>query len=91
MKSPFKTLLETALIASLVLSAVFLVQYFFRSKQLRSATVTFQAEAARAQQIQAVGMTLAQQAHGFREKDKSIDPVLQSLGLLPAPTNAPAN
>jgi hypothetical protein len=93
MKSPFKTLLETVLIISLILSGVLLLQYFFKSRQLRTAARSLQVETRKNQQLQVHANLLAQEAWAFRQKDQSIDPVLKVFGIVPqAPqTNQPAN
>ena len=81
-----RTVLEWALITSLLLSVYFFVNYYFKSKQQR----VFAGEVQRYQNNHALLQILANEAAVYSRHDPSILPILEIVGARPVGTNAPS-
>ncbi|HET7625659.1 MAG TPA: hypothetical protein VFM25_10390 [Verrucomicrobiae bacterium] len=74
-----KNILDWILATSMVLAVVFFVQYFFRSRELRSTQSAMQANAAKYQNNHnAINLLLAETAK-YAETHPDINPVLKSF------------
>jgi hypothetical protein len=92
----FTTILNWVLVTSLVLSIVFCVQFFFRTRELRSQTALFQQEMARLQNNRSLLSALANEVMEYSKRDQGVIPVLETIGIKPVKgasagsTNRPA-
>ena len=89
------TILNWILAAGLILSAVFAVQHFFRTRDLRTQSATLQQEMQRFPSNRALLNALVNEVVEFSKRDQTILPVLETIGLKPevaagANTNKPA-
>ena len=84
-----RTVLEWGLVTSLLLSIYFFVKFCFRSRDLRILQPQYQNEMAKYQNNRVMLNSLVAECLEYRKTNPSIDPVLQSFGILPqqpAPT-----
>ena len=72
-----RSVLEWALITSLLLSVYFLVKYYFQSKQQRM----FAGEVQRWQNNRNMLQILGSEGFAYSQKDPSIIPVLEAAGI----------
>ncbi len=81
-----RSVLEWALITSLLLSVYFFVNYYFKSKQQRLYQGEVRVYQTRHQRLQ----VLVNEAAAYSQRDPSILPILEIVGAKPVRTNAPA-
>jgi hypothetical protein len=74
-----RTLLDWALMASLVLSIVFLIQFFQRTRELRNLQGTLAVEAQKRQLNLALLNALATEASRYSERDPGMKQLLESI------------
>ena len=88
--NPVRTVAEWVLIASVVLSVIFFVQFSNRSRTLRKLNTSLQKELGTYQNTHTVFNLLMTDALEYSKQHPDIDPILESVGAKSARTAKPA-
>ena len=85
------TILNWALAASAILSIVFFIQYFFRTRELRTLQPQVQMEVAKYNNAQVFVKLLSDDLTEYSKHDPGILPLLKSVSAKPAQTGEATN